>query len=267
MRAYFLVLVGIVVGGGCATSTPRSPQTLAVAPTDVNSPGETAADELEEELSNKRATIADPLEPVNRIMYGFNDVLYFWVVRPVSQAYAFVMPKPARIGIGNFFHHLETPVRVVNCLLQGKGAAADTELHRFVVNTTAGVLGFGDPAHDRLGLEPADEDLGQTLGVYGLGNGCYLVLPLFGPSTLRDSVGMLGDQFLSPVWYVETEEVSIGISAVDVVNGRSLHIGEYESFKAAAVDPYVAMREAYVQYRRNQVQGENPPTAREDGKP
>jgi phospholipid-binding lipoprotein MlaA len=267
MRAYFLIVVGVVAGAGCATSTQSNPQSPAAAPRDVNSPGDAAVDELEEEYSQRQVSIADPLEPVNRIMYGFNDVAYFWVVKPVTHAYAGVVPKPARIGIGNFFHNVATPPRLVNCLLQGKGSAAGTELRRFAINTTAGVLGFGDPAHDQWGLEPAEEDLGQTLAVYGFGNGCYVVWPLLGPSTLRDSVGMLGDQFLNPIRYVEPEEVSIGISVESAVNDGSLHIGEYEAFKSAAVDPYVAMRGAYVQYRKKQIRGEDHPTDPNSGKP
>jgi len=109
-------------------------------------------------------------------------------------------------------------------------------------------------------IERVDEDLGQTLAVYGLGDGCYLVWPLYGPSTLRDSVGTLGDQCLNPVRYVEPEEASIGVSAVSVVNQRSFHQGEYETLKSASVDPYIAMRTAYVQYRRKQILDESPST-------
>src|SRR3989339_1906053 len=130
MRAYFLIVVGVVVGAGCATSTQSNPQSPAATPRDVNSTGEATLDELEEEFSQKQVTIADPLEPVNRIMFGFNDVAYFWVVKPVTHAYAGVVPKPARTGIGNFFDNVATPPRLVNCLLQGKGSAAGTELHR-----------------------------------------------------------------------------------------------------------------------------------------
>jgi phospholipid-binding lipoprotein MlaA len=267
MRAYVLILAGIVAGAGCATSPQGNSQPLAVAPGDANSPGETTIDELEEEYSQKEVAIADPLEPVNRLMYGFNDVLYFWVVKPVSRVYKGVTPRPVRISIGNFFHHVETPARVVNCLLQGKGPAADTELHRFVVNTIEGVLGFGDPARDKWGIERVDEDLGQTLGKYGLGDGCYLVWPLYGPSTLRDSVGTLGDQCMNPVRYVEPEELSIGISAVSVVNQSSFHIGEYETLKSASVDSYVAMRTAYVQFRKKQILDESRPADPNRGTP
>ena len=267
MRYYFLIMIWLVAGAGCATSTQSNPHSLTASPRDVNSSGEAAFDEFEEEFSQRQVTISDPLESSNRIMYGVNDVLYFWVTKPVTHVYKGVVPKPVRIGIGNFFYNLTTPARFVNCLLQGKGPAAGRELHRFVVNTTAGVLGFGDPAHDRWGLEPTEEDLGQTLAVYGLGDGFYVVWPLLGPSTLRDSVGMVGDQFLNPVRYVEPAEASIGISAVSATNKGSFHIGEYEAFKSAAVDPYVAMRGAYIQYRKKQIGGEDQPTDPNSGKP
>ncbi|MHC4666252.1 MAG: MlaA family lipoprotein [Planctomycetota bacterium] len=221
-------------------------------------PGTATADEdfdlLEEELVEQKVEIPDPLEPFNRTMYGLNDILYFWVLNPCSRACKQVVPEPVRIGIRNFFQNLTTPIRLVNCLLQGKGHAAGDEVHRFVVNTTIGVLGFGDPARDEFGYEPTEEDLGQTLAVYGLGDGLYLVLPLLGPSTLRDSAGKGGDLFLNPIFYVEPIEAAAGISAGKNVNEASFHIGEYEAFKADALEPYVAMRQAYIQYRAKQIQ-------------
>lgn len=217
-------------------------------------PADDDFDLLEEEFAEQIVEVPDPLEPWNRIMYYVNDKLYFWVLKPVAQAYKDVTPEPARIGLRNFFHNLTTPIRFVNCLLQGKGTAAGVELRRFAVNTTAGVLGFGDPAQSELNLEPAEEDLGQTLAIYGLGNGFYIVWPFFGPSTVRDSVGMVGDQFLNPTRYVEPTEISIGISAVKITNANSLQIEEYEALKSAALEPYVAIREAYIQYRDKQIQ-------------
>jgi phospholipid-binding lipoprotein MlaA len=211
-------------------------------------------DLLEEELDEEAIEIADPLEGVNRVMFSVNDTLYYWIVNPCAKACKRVVPGPARIGIRNFFNNLTTPIRLVNCLLQGKGNAAGKELDRFVINTTFGILGFGDPALDKYGLEPKDEDLGQTLAVYGLGDGVYLVLPLFGPSSARDGVGKVGDLFLNPVFYVEPTNAAIGISAGKNINESSFHIGEYEAFKAAAVDPYIAMREAYIQYRKKKIE-------------
>ena len=267
MRACFLIVVGLVAGAGCATSPQRNSPSPAVSPEDANSPGEGVFNELEAELAQKQASVADPLEPVNRVMYGVNDVVYFWILKPVLQAYVYAVSKEARTGIRNFFHNLTTPARLVNCILQGKNSAADVELRRFAVNTVVGALGLSDPARDRWGLKPAEEDLGQTLAVYGLGNGFYLVWPLLGPSTLRDSVGMVGDMFLDPVRYVEPQAASIGISATSTVNDMSFHLGEYESLKAATVDPYIAMREAYTQYRKKQIRGQDHPTDPNSVKP
>jgi phospholipid-binding lipoprotein MlaA len=252
-----------LLSAGCAVS-PKAPSAAVnpVAATANNQP-ETPADSdfdlFEEELVDRFIEVADPLEPVNRVMFNVNDALYFWVVKPVAQTYKDLTPEETRMGIRNFFDNAGTPARYVNCLLQGKNEAADTELRRFVINTTAGVLGFGDPALDQHGLKPTEEDLGQTLAVCGLGDGFYIVWPFFGPSTARDSVGTLGDQFLNPLWYVnpfwyvEPTELSIGISAVKYTNASSFQIGRYEVFKAAAVDPYIAMRESYIQYRDKKI--------------
>jgi phospholipid-binding lipoprotein MlaA len=241
---------------GCAnsqntSSTDRAVQTSTDAPAGVDDEFALLEEELVKE--KEKVQVADPLEPVNRIMFIVNDRLYFWVAKPVLQVYKGLMPESARIGIRNFFNNVSTPARFANCLLQGKNEAADTELRRFVINTTAGVLGFGDPALDQYGLKPVHEDLGQTLAVYGLGDGFYIVWPLFGPSTARDTVGMVGDQFLNPLRYVDPRDVSIGISVVKVTNAGSFQIGKYEDFKAEAFEPYVAMRELYIQYRHKQI--------------
>jgi phospholipid-binding lipoprotein MlaA len=248
-----LSVVLALVSTGCAVSqkAPSTTMDPATAPANNRAEGQTDSDFdlLEEELQDRFIEVADPLEPWNRMMFSVNDTLYFWVVKPIAVTYRDITPEPARVGIRNFFENAVTPARYVNCLLQGKNAGADTELRRFVINTTAGVLGFGDPALDQYGLKPVDEDLGQTLAGCGLGNGFYIVWPLLGPSTARDSVGKVGDAFLDPLRYVEPWELSIGISVVDYTNAASFQIGRYEVFKAAAVDPYIAMRESYIQYR------------------
>jgi phospholipid-binding lipoprotein MlaA len=211
-------------------------------------------DLLEEEPSGKVAEISDPLEPVNRLVFGLNDVLYSWVLIPVSQFYTDVAPEPARIGIRNFFNNVTTPIRYANCLLQGKGEGAKAELDRFLINTTEGILGFGDPAKDKHGIEAVYEDLGQTLAVHGFGNGWYLVIPLLGPSTLRDAVGGVGDLFLNPVFYLEPCELRLGVSGGKQTNESSFHIGEYESLKADTIDHYIAIRQTYRQYRNKKIE-------------
>ncbi len=255
LQALSIVVLAIITAG-CAVSEKNPSPNYSTLPS--NNSAELTDDEefdlLEDELDEQIVEIDDPLEPWNRLMFNVNDTLYFWVFKPCAQTYKAVVPEPARTGVRNFFHNVTTPVRYVNCLLQGKGDSADTELHRFLVNTTVGILGFGDPARDQYGLEPIEEDLGQTLGIHGLDQGFYIVWPLLGPSTVRDSLGMAGDAFLNPVCYVEPWETSVYISAGKGINEGSFHIGEYEDFKSAALEPYVAMREAYIQYRNKKIQ-------------
>ncbi len=209
---------------------------------------------LEEELLGEVEPVPDPLHEWNRGVFRFNDALYVWVGRPVLQGYNRVVPEPARIGIRSFFDNLGMPARAVNCLLQGKGKAAETELHRFLINTTVGILGVRDAARENYQIEPPpEEDLGQTLAVWGLGDGCYLVWPIFGPSTLRDSAGSLGDSFLDPVTYVIPCALRAGLSGLRGVNAGSFRVAEYDALRADAVDPYAAMRDAYTQYRARQI--------------
>ncbi len=210
-------------------------------------------DEFESEFEEKAVTVADPLSFWNRAMFHFNDKLYFWFLKPVAKGYKVVIPGVVRTGVRNFFSNIYTPIRLTSCVLQGKVKAGGTELVRFVVNSTIGIAGVADPAKKYLKLDISDEDFGQTLGAYGIGNGFYLVWPLLGPSTLRDSVGMVGDRFLNPITYVKPVEASVAIWSFDKINETSLHIGDYESIKEAAVEPYEAFRDAYIQYRINKV--------------
>lgn len=247
----FIALAGTM--SGCASSASNAPS-VNVA---TGSPDEFSNDDfdlLEDEYAEQMVEVPDPLELFNRVMFNINDTLYFWIVKPGSEIYAGIVPEPARIGIYNFFSNLTTPARYINCLLQGKGEDADTELRRFAINTTCGILGFGDPALDQYGLESAQEDLGQTLAVFGFDDGFYLVLPFLGPSNARDSIGRLGDWFLNPVSYVRPVEAYYGITAVRYTNSSSLHLGEYESFKSMTIEPYIAMRRTYAQYRAKQIQ-------------
>ncbi len=219
--------------------------------------------DYEDEGENeKKAGIADPLEPFNRAMYHFNDKLYFWVLKPVAQGYQNVVPEKARVSVSNFFANITFPVRFINCLLQGNFSGASTEFGRFMVNTIWGVGGLLDPASSEdIKLAKQDEDFGQTLGVYGLGQGFFINWPIFGPSSPRDTVGMVGDFFLHPFTYlVPAWDTSAEIKAYEQVNGNSLSIGDYESLKDAAIDPYVAIRDAYVQDRLKRINaGRNKP--------
>jgi phospholipid-binding lipoprotein MlaA len=141
------------------------------------------------------------------------------------------------------------PVRFTNNLLQLKPKRAGSELVRFAVNSTVGVLGLGDPAAKRFDLQAYPEDFGQTLGYYGVGGGFHLVLPLLGPSNLRDALGIVPDYYLDPASYLDTVNVELAVSSYDVVNQTSLHLGEYESLKKDAIDLYPFFRDGYEQRR------------------
>jgi phospholipid-binding lipoprotein MlaA len=197
--------------------------------------------------------IPDPLEPWNRAIFTFNDRFYFWVFKPFATGYGAVIPEDFRMIIRNAFNNIAMPIRFVNNLLQGKFEGAGLELARFVVNSTAGFGGLVDAA-SHINLKPHDEDFGQTLGVYGLDHGFYLVWPFLGASSLRDSVGLAADGFLDPVNYlIPGSEYVFAAQAGKYINLQSLRLGEYDDLVKAAVDPYTAVKDAYYQYRRNQV--------------
>ena len=211
-------------------------------------------DEFDEEFDEVGA-IADPLEPLNRAIFVFNDKLYFWLLKPVARGYGFVVPEPGRVAINRFFTNLYTPIRLINSLLQFKFKYAGTELARFGINSTIGLLGFMDPARDRYGIYLHREDFGQTLGRYGAGPGFFLNLPLFGPSSVRDGIGLAGDFFMNPLTYIFYNEATAGlaVSVSDRVNNTSINIGVYEDLKKDALDPYTFIRDAYHQHREDLV--------------
>ncbi len=198
-------------------------------------------------------SISDPLYYLNYLMYSVNDFLYFQAIKPIAKGYKAIIPVQVRKGLSNFFHNIIFPVRFTNNILQGEIKDAGTEIGIFVINSTVGVLGFAQVAQNEFDLHTADEDLGQTLGSYSIGNGFYLVLPLLGPSTFRDLIGRVGDSFLNPVNYVEPWGYSAGIKAVETINTISFHLGDYEALKKASLDPYVAIRNAYIQNRKEKI--------------
>jgi phospholipid-binding lipoprotein MlaA len=199
-------------------------------------------------------------------MYHFNDKLYFWVLKPLAQGYQKVVPEVARVGVSNFFTNLASPIRLVNCLLQGNFRGAASELGRFALNTLWGIGGLLDLASsEEIKLSKQDGDFGQTLGVYGMGQGFYIHWPILGPSSPRDTIGKVGDFFLYPLTYLTASwETFAGIWIFDKLNVTSLSIGDYESLQEAAIDPYVAVRDAYVQYRLKKVNRKGGNTPRED---
>ena len=197
-------------------------------------------------------SVHDPIEPVNRGIFYVNDKLYRWVLKPVAKGYRYVVPKGVRTAVRNIFFNLGTPIRAANTLLQGKFKATGTELARFGINSTIGMAGFFDAAK-QFDLARKEEDTGQTLGVYGLGHGMYIVLPVLGPSSARDAVGFVGDTFLDPLTYISPTEVAIGANAVRSETNLTFKIEDIDELIGAAVDPYVAVRDAYIQSREKRV--------------
>lgn len=206
----------------------------------------------------------DPLEGFNRAMYAFNENLDTYVLKPVAKGYRAVLPSPVRTGVSNFFGNLHDPVIMLNNLFQGKIGNAFSDLWRFIVNTTVGIYGLFDVATP-LGLEKHNEDFGQTLGKWGVGEGVYVVWPFFGPSTLRDTGGDVVDWQLYPPNHMEEGSTRDKLYALEIVNRRAqlLEAGDILE-QAAGKDPYTFVREAFRQRRKNLIHDGSPPTEAPD---
>jgi phospholipid-binding lipoprotein MlaA len=267
----FSIVILFVLMGSLAWANPPAPVTTNPPPGDaVGSadpvpfdPFDDPSGDSYEDKDLLMQAVADPIEGFNRTMFVFNDKLYFWVLKPVASGYRFVVPPPVRVSVKDFFFNLLGPVRLFNCLFQGKWRSAEGEFCRFMVNTTAGCMGFFNVVRDKPPFNPPIEDFGQTLGYYSVGNGMYIIWPLFGPSTLRDTVGSIGDWALNPVSFMQLVNVDAGeltsgttnviAYSVRIVNETSFRIGDYESLKNAALDPYEAFRNAYIQNRNSKI--------------
>ncbi len=210
------------------------------------------------------ASQADPWEGFNRDVFAFNESLDRHVMKPVAQGYEKVTPSVVRVGVNNFFGNIADAWTSVNQFLQGKPGEAISDAGRVIVNSTFGVLGLRDVASS-MGIEKHEEDFGQTLAVWGVPSGPYLVLPFFGPSTIRDGPSRLAD----PAWWyypgaVESQSVYAGAVAVDAVRTRTNLLPAEKVLDEAAVDKYTFIRDAWLQHRRNQVYDGNPPPQEED---
>lgn len=266
----FIVLAILLSLAGCATNGGR-PDAGPGQPTE-------------------RAGSDDPLEPFNRAMYTFNDKLDRYFLKPVAKGYRAVVPSPARKGVSNFFSNLREPIVFVNDALQGKFKHAAGDLGRFVTNTTIGIFGLFDVA-THFGLDRHNEDFGQTLGVWGVKEGPYLVLPFFGPSNFRDGIGLYADYQAYPPSHMEEQSTASKLYLLEAVSTRAqlLEAGDILE-QAAGQDPYVFVREAYRQRRRSLIrdganagpapldpsifeeeepapEGENPPAAAPESRP
>lgn len=236
------LLACVTLGRGQAPVTPAAPATTITEP----------------------VTQPDPFQGFNRAMFRFNDGLVTYAFRPVSRTYQFIVPKPLRRGLSNAFDNVKYPVRFASSLLQGKGRRARNETGKFLINSVAGVGGLFRISERIPALaQIPSEDMGQTLAVWGLPSGPYIVLPLFGPSTPRDFVGVAADFALTPTNW---DTIHLGnrewidrdyrgaIQATEFVSALPMIVEGVETMKETALDPYVAAREAFLAYRKAEIQ-------------
>lgn len=212
----------------------------------------------------------DPWEPFNVVMFTFNRKVDKYVLKPVAKVYDKVMPDRLELGISNAVHNIRFVPRFLNNLLQGKFKGAGIELSRFVINSTLGIAGFYDFAKHQFGLVTPDEDTGQTLAVYGVKPGPYLVLPFLPPLTLRDAFGLVGDTVMEPMNYFIFSVIRVGQPALvthqttatlavtgertgEIVNERSINIEKFQGVEEATLDLYSAVRNAYLQTRARMI--------------
>lgn len=196
----------------------------------------------------------DPWERYNRSMHRFNNAVDRAVARPLAKFYVAVTPRPVRLGVGNFFNNLGQPVTAVNALLQGKPGQAAHALGRFILNTTLGIGGLFDPATDA-NLDRRKEDFGQTLGVWGWHQSRYVELPLFGPRTVRDVFGLVGDAPLSPLRQISEDRTRIPLQGLQLVDVRTQLLAT-DSLREGASDDYALVRDAWLQRRNYQILGD-----------
>lgn len=209
-------------------------------------------DNFENEFETESKTEFDPLSGYNEVMTNVNHTIYTKALFPLSRGYASYVPEDTRVGVSNFFYNLMFIKRFVNNLLQLKIKNAFDESIRFCVNSTVGILGFYDPASEWLKLEKHDEDFGQTLGFYGVGGGFHIVLPIVGPSNLRDAISLGGDAHLDPTNYLSSTEF-IASKTLYYLNDNTFKADQYEALTKDAINLYPLLKESYEQYRESEI--------------
>ena len=193
----------------------------------------------------------DPLERFNDDIFEFNLGFDRLVLKPVAETYAAAVPRSVQTGIRNIVSNLDVVRKVVNNALQARPITASREVARFMLNSTVGIAGIFDMA-SKMGLEPSDQDMGITLGLYGFSHGAYLVLPLLPPTTVRDGLGTVADSLMNPLGYLTPSYVPWTVRATDAVNSRALNMEAYEQLELS-IDPYGAARNAYLQIRQQKL--------------
>lgn len=215
--------------------------------------------------ASEPADVNDPLEPVNRFIFGFNQIVEDLILRPISYTYNAVMPDAGQTAVRNFFDNLSSPVVLANDILQGEPGRAWDTLRRMAINTTVGIGGLWDAAA-YMGIEEHREDFGQTLAVWGVGEGPYLVLPILGPSNPRDAIGRFGvDMFLDPVGLyltnTEQEEWQYARIGVNALTEYAAFVEELDALRETSIDYYAALRNLYRQRRNAEIENLEQPDA------
>jgi phospholipid-binding lipoprotein MlaA len=254
----FLLLFALIIGQSNAGDQEIEKSTIACTG-ESGSAADEGDDSFDEEFASCDQHIYDPLEGYNRWMTNFNDKVYLYALDPVARGYSAVVPQPVRIGLSNVINNLKFPLYFSNNLLQLKVDGSARELARFMINSTIGLLGLIDIAKE-VGIKPAREDFGQTLGYWGVGSGFHLVLPFLGPSNLRDTLALGADWAASPLSYTggsyqipDNALEAAGIKAGEMVNATSLHLGEYQSLKKDALDWYGFLKNTYEEKRKKEI--------------
>jgi len=235
------------------SASAGSDEAPAVAPREAVGPDQESAEETDIALQAepKEAQEYDPWEPFNEKMFAFDLELDHHVLKPVATGWNKVVPHEVQRGLGRMFDNVFAPRRFVNCLLQGKVEGAGREVARFILNSTVGLAGFLDPGGEA-GIKPCNEDAGQTLAVWGMGPGPYLVLPFLPPMTVRDGIGLGLDSLLNPINYV-APFASVGVRVTDAVNSRSQNLEVFQDVEEGTLDMYSAVRNAYLQHREQAI--------------
>lgn len=224
---------------------------MAAEPPAAGAAASTEGDYEEDDDDNGRiVTVRDPLETFNRDMYTINDFLVLYVLEPAAKGVKAVVPWEFRTIFRNALSNIRFPVRFVNCLLQGQWEKGGDEFAAFFLNTTVGFLGLADVAAAYPGLARSPEDMGQTFAVWGWEDSAFLTLPFFGPATIRDAVGKLPDALLDPLFWYANPTLSLSLRGGEAVNDTTFRIGDYEAIKKASLDPYVAIRNGFIQNRK-----------------
>ena len=215
--------------------------------TSKQGPTATADDPYADEVTKKSN---DACEGLNRQTFKFNHQFYRFVARPIAKVTTFIIPPPVLNALGQALENLESPVRITSCLLQAKTKRAAQETGKLVLNSTLGVGGLWKPSDRVNSLKNVPpEDLGQTFGNWGIPQGPYLVIPVLGPSSVRDAVGKVGDTFLHPAQWVSVSGVKTAATATQAVVENPDRLDVYDATTKDALDPYIGMREAYLEYR------------------